>query len=276
MKTLYKYQEKTLSMATYEKIPDLAILGGIEIEHIIEINNNKTKIKTEVGGPGGRLAIYLKDHYFLTPSILSFLGNDEYMDLIIKTLNTRQISIIWAENPKGNTRKVRNLEENKEYLDSREENLKIDPDFLAEYLYNIKNIFISYNSWNEKIIELLNTKNRKVYVDVREDKISENSQFSCDFVFLVAENNFKELQEKTKNIRSDNKIILTKDVLSFQNKVLEIKINQKKYFEEAVSAYEANFINCIIKGSTLKNAHDWASNLYIHVLECGSIPKEKL
>ncbi|POZ88583.1 hypothetical protein [Petrotoga sibirica] len=275
MKTVYQYQEQTLSVISRESLPDIGVLGGIEIEHIIKKINANIKITTEVAGPGGRIVNYLNDHFHLKPSIFDFLSYDEYIELILKIFQSKEIPIIWMDKPGGNTRKVRNIEENTEYLDYRETNLKVEPEFITEYLYNIKNLFIVYNSWNKKIIDLTNVK-RRVFVDLRDSYLDEVDKFTCDYLFLSSKMDYRELKEKISNLKVDNKIIITKDVISFDAKIYEVKVKEKKYFEEAVSAYEANFMSSIIKGYTLKSAVDSSFNIYNHVLECGTIPTEKL
>lgn len=275
MKTVYQYQEQVLSIISRENFPDIGVLGGIEIEHIIKRIKDNIKITTEVAGPGGRVAIYLNDYFHIKPSIFDFLSSDEYIELILKTFQTKKIPIIWIDNPGGNTRKVRNIEENTEYVDYRDANLKVEPEFITEYLYNIKNLFIVYNSWNKKIIDLTKVK-RRIFVDLPESYIDKIYKFSCDYLFLSSKNGYRELAEKSNNLKADNKIIIAKDAISFDKKIYEVKVKEKKYFEEAVSAFEANFISSIIKGYTLKSAVDSSFNLFNHVFECGTIPTEKL
>ncbi|PNR96586.1 hypothetical protein [Petrotoga olearia] len=275
MKTVYQYQEQTLSIISRENLPDIGILGGIEIEHIIKKIKDNIKITTEVAGPGGRVATYLNDYFHLKPSIFDFLSCDEYIELILKIFQSKEIPIIWMDKPGGNTRKVRNIEEDKEYFDYRDANLKVEPEFITEYLYNIKNLFIVYKSWNKKIIDLTKVK-RRIFVDIRDLYLDEIDKFTCDYLFLSSKKDYRELKEKISNLKVDNKIIITKDVISFDAKIYEVKVKEKKYFEEAVSAFEANFMSSIIKGYTLKSAFDSSFNIYNHVLECGTIPTEKL
>jgi hypothetical protein len=275
LKTVYQYQEQVLSIISRENLPDIGVLGGIEIEHIIKKIKDNIKITTEVAGAGGRVVIYLNDYFHLKPSIFDFLSPDEYIEFLLKTFQTKEIPIIWIEKPGGNTRKVRNIEENTEYVDYRDTNLKVEPEFITEYLYNIKNLFIVYNSWNKKIIDLTKAK-RRLFVDLREPYTDEVDKFTCDYLFLISKTTYRELAEKSSNLKVDNKIIISKDAISFDKKIYEVKVKEKKYFEEAVSAFEANFINSIIKGYTLKSAFDSSFNLFNHVFECGTIPTEKL
>ncbi|MDN5345943.1 hypothetical protein X928_03705 [Petrotoga miotherma DSM 10691] len=275
MKTAYQYQEQVLSIISRENLPDIGVLGGIEIEHIIKKIKDNIKITTEVAGPGGRVVIYLNDYFHLKPSIFDFLSSDEYIELILKIFQTKEIPIIWMDKAGGNTRKVRNIEENTEYIDFRNTTLKVEPEFITEYLYNIKNLFIVYNSWNKKIIDLTKVK-RRIFVDLREFCIDEIDKFTCDYLFLSSKKAYRQLAEKSSKLKANNKIILAKDAISFDRKIYEVKVKEKKYFEEAVSAFEANFISNIIKGYTLKSAVDSSFNLYNHVLECGTIPTEKL
>jgi len=223
----------------------------------------------------GGVVIYLNDYFHLKPSIFDFLSSDEYIELILKIFQTKEIPIIWMDKAGGNTRKVRNIEENTEYIDFRNTTLKVEPEFITEYLYNIKNLFIVYNSWNKKIIDLTKVK-RRIFVDLREFCIDEIDKFTCDYLFLSSKKAYRQLAEKSSKLKANNKIILAKDAISFDRKIYEVKVKEKKYFEEAVSAFEANFISNIIKGYTLKSAVDSSFNLYNHVLECGTIPTEKL
>jgi len=275
LKTLYHYQEQVLSIISRENLPDIGVLGGIEIEHIIKKMKDNIKITTEVAGPGGRFVIYLNDYFHVKPSIFDYLSSDEYIELILKIFQTKEIPIIWMDKPGGNTRKVRNIEENKEYVDYRDANLKVEPEFINEYLYNIKNLFIVYNSWNKKIIDLTKEK-RRLFVDLREPYIDELDKFTCDYLFLSSQKENRELAEKSINLKANNKIIIAKDAISIDKKTYEVKVKEKKYFEEAISAFEANFISNIIKGYTLKSAFDSSFSLFNHVFECGNIPKEKL
>ncbi|MDY6895898.1 MAG: hypothetical protein SVO01_10860 [Thermotogota bacterium] len=275
MKTVYQYQEQALSIISRENLPDIGVLGGIEIEHIIKKIKDNIKITTEVAGPGGRGVIYLNDYFHLKPSIFDFLSSDEYIEFLFKTFQTKEIPIIWIEKPGGNTRKVRNIEENTEYVDYRDTNLRVEPEFITEYLYNIKNLFIVYNSWNKKIIDLTKVK-RRIFVDLRDSYLDEIDKFTCDYLFLSSKKAYRELADKSKKLKADNKIIIAKDAISFDKKIYEVKVKEKKYFEEAVSAFEANFMSNIIKGYTLKSALDSSFSLYNHVFECGTIPNEKL
>jgi hypothetical protein len=275
LKTVYQYQEQALSIISRENLPDIGVLGGIEIEHIIKKIKDNIKITTEVAGPGGRGVIYLNDYFHLKPSIFDFLSSDEYIEFLFKTFQTKEIPIIWIEKPGGNTRKVRNIEENTEYVDYRDTNLRVEPEFITEYLYNIKNLFIVYNSWNKKIIDLTKVK-RRIFVDLRDSYLDEIDKFTCDYLFLSSKKTYRQLAEKSKKLKADNKIILSKDAISFDKKIYEVKVKEKKYFEEAVSAFEANFMSNIIKGYTLKLAFDTSFSLYNHVFECGTIPTKKL
>jgi len=275
LKTVYQYQEQALSIISRENLPDIGVLGGIEIEHIIKKIKDNIKITTEVAGPGGRGVIYLNDYFHLKPSIFDFLSSDEYIEFLFKTFQTKEIPIIWIEKPGGNTRKVRNIEENTEYVDYRDTNLRVEPEFITEYLYNIKNLFIVYNSWNKKIIDLTKVK-RRIFVDLRDSYLDEIDKFTCDYLFLSSKKAYRELADKSKKLKADNKIIIAKDAISFDKKIYEVKVKEKKYFEEAVSAFEANFMSNIIKGYTLKSALDSSFSLYNHVFECGTIPTEKL
>ncbi len=279
VRTIYQYQEQTLSIITKEKSPDLGILGGIEVEHVIDEVRDNTRIVTQVGGPGGKLALYLNDFFHLKPIIFDFISIDEYIDLIMKTFQMKKIQIVWLEKILGNKRKVRNLIENKEYVDERESEVKIEPEFLLQFLHNLKNVFVCYENWNQKFFDFINSENRKVFVHLDKQKINENtSTLHCDYLFLIAEHatNFKDLTVLLKNFKTSNNIIITHDAILFQDKVQEVRVMQKKYFEEAVSAFEAAFISCLTREATLKTAQESAFSLYNHVLENGSIPTEKI
>lgn len=278
MRTIYQYQQQTLSIITNEKNPDLGIIGGIEVEHLVDKIRDKLTIFTQVGGPGGKLALYLNDFFNLKPIILDFLSIDEYFDLILKTFQMKKIQIVWLEKPLGNKRKIRILDENKEYIDQRETELKIEPEFLIQFLHNLKNVYVCYEDWNQKILDFINFKNRKIFVHLDSEKLDDDTVFNCDYLFFIAKEstNLEGVNNLLKNFKISDNIIISKDAIMFQDKILEVRVMHKKYFDEAVSAFESAFISCLTKGAMLKTAQENAFGLYCHVLENGTIPTEKM
>lgn len=270
MKTFYQYQEQFLSIVNKERIPDIGVVGGIEVEHIIKHGEKKSKITTEVGGPGGRVAIYLNDYYGLKPSLFDFLSYDEYIDFIIKTFNVKQIPITWLDKPNGNTRKVRNVSENKEYKDYRNKGIKIEPEFLNEFLYNVSNVFISFASWNSQLLSFINKKSRRTFLDIRDLNLIKDQEIVSDYLFFISDKIDNEIKAQIKQFNGI-KILITKDVISYEGRIQEVNSKEKKYFEEAISAYEATFISDIMKNHTLKKALEHSFNIYNYVIEYGTL-----
>jgi hypothetical protein len=124
------YRGKLWTMRQYA---GFGIIGGIEVEHIVDKIRDNSTIVTQVGGPGGKLALYLNDFFHLKPIILDFLSIDEYFDLILKTFQMKKIQVVWLDKPLGNKRKIRILNEDKEYIDLRETKLKIEAEFLIQF-----------------------------------------------------------------------------------------------------------------------------------------------
>ena len=278
MRTIYQYQEQTLSIITKDKNPDLGIIGGIEVEHIVDKIRDNSTIVTQVGGPGGKLALYLNDFFHLKPIILDFLSIDEYFDLILKTFQMKKIQVVWLDKPLGNKRKIRILNEDKEYIDLSEKKSKIEEEFLIQFLHNLKNVYVCYEDWNQKVLDFINSKNRTIFVHLDNQKMDNDTVFYCDYLFLIAKEstNLQGVNNLLKNLNTTSNIIISKEAIMFQDKILEVRVMQKKYFDEAVAAFEAAFISCLTKGATLKTAQENAFGLYCHVLENGSIPTERL
>ncbi|BBE30451.1 hypothetical protein OSSY52_05920 [Tepiditoga spiralis] len=238
MKTAFK--EEFLSIFSKNNLPEIALIGGINIEHIVGKNNN---IKTIVGGRSGRLSVFLKKTG-LYPEVFSFLGQDEFLNMILNYFDSQNIPITWSINPSGNNIDVRILKESKVYSDKRDENLTISPIFLDEFLNNIENIFIKVEKWNIDILDYIIYKKKNIFLDLTFDEALKFENLKNVYCF-VKNNEIPKSNLKVPN----NIIIFSKNNILFKNKIYSFKNNL--FLEEAISSYQASFIYGIIKNFNL-------------------------
>lgn len=231
------FKEELLSFFSKFNLPEIALIGGINIEHIVEKNNT---IKTIVGGRSGRLAIFLKKAG-LYPEVFSFLGQDEFLNIILNYFDSKNIPITWSVNPAGTNIDVRILKEGKVYSDKRDENLTISPIFLEEFLNNVENIFIKVEKWNIDILDYIIYKKKNIFLDLTFEEALRFKNLNNVYCF-VKDNEIPNLNIKVPH----NTIIFSKNSILFNNKVYLFE--KKLFLEEAISSYQASFIY-----GTLKN-----------------------
>ncbi|MGM0642053.1 MAG: hypothetical protein ACQESN_11600 [Thermotogota bacterium] len=267
MRIKYEYKEKTLSIFSQDHSPDIAVIDGIVLEHIHEKKGDYYDIRTEIGGRGGRLSFYLKK-YKLTPTAFSFLAEDEFLNFILSTYDSNNIPLTWSPSGKKNNRKIRIIDEKKEYYTNYHEFLDLNPLYIEEYICNVDNIFFSYEKWAENLIDVLYSKGKNTYVDVDTSCLSGKEQFTCNYLFI---SNFDNLDLKlTNSLISDHKIIFMKDKI-FLDDVEYSLYNQGNYYEEAISAYQTVFLYYILTKRTIQKSHEFALETFNKVLKEGKL-----
>jgi hypothetical protein len=263
----YEYKEKTLSIFSQEHSPDLAVIGGITIEHIHNKKNGLSEITTEIGGRGGRLSFYLKK-YKLNPIAFSFLAEDEFLNFILNTYEVNNIPLTWSPNGKYNKRKIRILNENKNYFTNYQQDLNMNPLYIEEYICNVNSLFFSYESWMGDLIDILFGKGKKTFVDVDLSDISKRPSFSCNFLFVSNFNN-KDLS-LLKDIACDHEIVFNRENIIIDKN--EYKIDTEGiYYEEAISAYQTVFLYYILTKRTILKSNEFALEAYKKTLKEGKI-----
>jgi hypothetical protein len=263
----YEYKEKTLSIFSQDHSPDLAIIGGIVIEHIHEKIREKSEIKTEIGGRGGRLSFYLKK-YKLNPIAFSFLAEDEFLNFILSTYEVNNIPLTWSTNGKQNKRKIRIIDENKCYTTNYYQDSNVDPIYIEEYVCNVDNLFFAYEQWMDKLIDVLFCTEKKTFVDIDLSEIKSNPSFSCNFLFV---SNFENKDLSVlENTISDYKIIFNKKNIQINDDKYNLDL-EGKYYEEAISAYQTVFLYYIITKRNIKKSHEFAFDAYKKTLKEGKI-----
>lgn len=266
IKYQHKFQEETLAIFSNKKSPDIAILGGIEIEHIVNSNNN-INIKTEVGGKGGRLALCLKNKKIL-PTIFAFLGNDEYLNFITDHFNKQNIPLTWSISKNKNLIKLRIIEEQKTYYDNKEVTHSINPVFFEEFLYNMKNVYISTEKWNIDLIEYIKYKTKNLFVSMDYNYSPKNIKFSCDYLFVFSDKNGIN-KKYYENIESKKKIYFEKNKIFVDDK--EYIIEEKPlYFDEAITAFQSSFITSKLRLYDDEESIELALDLYKRTLKLGN------
>jgi len=263
----YEYKEKTLSIFSQEHTHDIAVLGGIVIEHIFENINDTSDIRTEIGGRGGRLSFYLKK-YKLTPTAFSFLSEDEFLNFILSTYDSNNIPLTWSPNGGKNNRKIRILNENNEYFTEYKDENEINPLYIEEYICNVDNIYFSYERWSDKLIDVLYARGKNTFVDIQLEKITGIENFSCNYLFI---SNLKNLQgKKIDKLISDHIIIFNKNSIIIDDNTYDFD-EEGLYYEEAISAYQTVFIYYILTKRTIEKAHEFAFDNFKKTLKEGKI-----
>jgi hypothetical protein len=261
----YEYREQALSIFTNRTQPDIAIIGGVAIENLI-FNKKNTKIKTIIGDSGGRIAFYFKK-YKLTPTVFTFLGDDVYLNMILKTFDKNGIPLTWGVNKNGNNHIIRIIDEKRKFFEINKVHEEINPILLEEALCNINHIFIKYEEWNSKIIDFNYIKGRKIFTDIDEFYDYENASFTTNYLFI------RNLDRKNlQNITCDYYISFYEDKI-IQNG-LEIKIKDHEnnlFFDEAISAYENVFIYYIMTKRTIEKANELALEAFNKTYKDGKI-----
>jgi hypothetical protein len=267
LRVKYEYKEKTFSIFSQENIPDIAVIGGIIIEHIYIQNNDLSEITTEIGGRGGRLSFFLKK-YKLNPIAFSFLAEDEFLNFILNTYEANNIPLTWSPNGKYNKRKIRILNENKNYFTNYSQELNMKHLYIEEYICNVDSLFFSYESWMEDLIDILFGKGKKTFVDIDLSDISQRPSFSCNFLFV---SNFdKKDLSLLKDVASEHEIIFNRENIIIDKNKYNIDA-EGIYYEEAVSAYQTVFLYYILTKRTIKKSHEFALEAYKKTLKEGKL-----
>jgi hypothetical protein len=267
LRVKYEYKEKTLSIYSQEHSPDLAVIGGIVIEHIHKIVNKKSEIVTEIGGRGGRLSFYLKK-YKLNPIAFSLLAEDEFLNFILNTYELNNIPLTWSLNEKYNKRKIRILDEKKYYTTDHNQELSMNSLYIEEYICNVDYLFFSYENWMKKLIDFLFGKGKKIFVDLNLDEIKSKPNFNCNFLFV---SNFdKKDLSLLKDVASEHEIIFNRENIIIDKNKYNIDA-EGIYYEEAVSAYQTVFLYYILTKRTIKKSHEFALEAYKKTLKEGKL-----
>lgn len=269
MKLNLKFQEESIQVLENFYLPDLAVIGGIAVETIV----SSDAINTVLGGRGGRITLYLKK-LGIKSNVFSFLGQDEYLNFILDTLDSNGIPITWSLNPEGNIKIVRILDKNEKYFTENKSILSVNPFFMDEFICGIKNVFIKYENWNFGFHNMFGLKDKKIYIDIKDKEISDDMN-GC-YLFIETDD-LKETVYKCKKYNFSDFTVFSDNIIFFNGKVYEFDKCEHNYYEEAVSSYESVFIYSNIAGYNFFDSHLLAIKGFEYTYKTGMmIPRQKL
>lgn len=258
-------EKKTLLESMFNNFnnPDISFIGGIYLEQLIKLKNNSYKINTNIGGNSGKISLNIKK-LGLYPSVFTFLGKDEYLNIILSHFETHDIPITWNINPNGTTKIIRIIDENKEYIENNEFELSINPIFLDEYLSRIDNIFINVESWNIDLIDFFNYKNKNIFLYTDKKEYFELLKNNHCYELLFFNSNLNDfINEKVE----DNIIIFSKNKLLFKNQIYDL--DEGLYYYEAIAAYQSIFLFNYMRNNEINTCHEKSLFYYNNVIKTG-------
>ena len=260
-------KEKLSPLFSEVKPPDVAILGGIEVEHTIKKCSGNYSIDTFIGGNGTRTALELKG-LGIIPSILAFLGQDEFLNMILNFLDSKNISVRWTPNNLKTQRRLTFTDTAEVILQRNDYIITINPIFIEEFIYNVKAVLVNVERWNVDIIDFLSYEKKMTFVHADLD-IIDSFSFSCKTLFIKSNDIHKALEAASK-ANYESMIIFAHDEIYFDGLTIKPDICSKEYRDQAVSVYEAVFIESVLHDMSYAQAHEYAFRYFAYVLANGS------
>lgn len=265
----FQIKEKLLPIYEIEKKQDILIVGGIEvlIKSILDI----PQISLELNGIGTKLAVHLK-RLGLFPVIFDFLGDDEFLDLITKYFEKKEIILFFARQPYGTKRVLKTFEKDavkvyKDYRSIEKIDYNITINSLSDVYNEVKSVYLILHNWNTSLARNIKLMGKFLFLDFEESiDIPEDKEIFGDFIFtnedINLNNNIKFLYKTT--FLNDGNI---KFDFSNESWTIEPFSNKRDYLFEAKCAFKSAIINSLFDGKNIKDSLLLANIAYSYALD---------
>lgn len=269
MRIQFQIREKMLPLYEIEKKQDILIIGGVEvlIKSILSISH----ISLEINGIGTKISTHLKK-FGIHPVVFDFLGNDEFLDMINKYFEQKEINLFFARQPYG-TKRVLKIWDNgieKVYKDFKNiENL--DYNFtlnaISDVYNNVRSVYLILPHWNNNLARNIKLMGKFLFLDFEDSiDIPQKKEIFGDFIFTNEDNPLPDnIHYIYKTIFLNNGNIL----FNFSTKTWEIKPFSEKrdYLFEAKCAFKSAVISALFDSKSLKDTALIGNIAYSYALE---------
>ncbi|KAF2956404.1 hypothetical protein [Marinitoga sp. 38H-ov] len=269
MRIQFQIKEKLLPIYEIEKKQDILIIGGIEvlIKSILDI----PQISLELNGIGTKLAFHLKK-FGLSPVIFDFLGDDEFLDLITKQFEKKEIMLFFSRQPYGTKRVLKTFKDNninvfKDYRSIEKLDYNFTINNLSEIYNQVKSVYLILHNWDTSLTKNIKLLGKFLFLDFEESiYIPINRDIYGDFIFT---NDNIELGDNIKylyNVRflNNGKI---KFELPNDSWLIDPFSNKKDFLFEAKCAFKSTIINSLFDGKNIKDSLLLANIAYSYALD---------